>query len=355
MKKIAHLLFGRLLPIIVLFLIAAILLFPAVSREGIRDGLDICRNAILPTLFPFFVISELMIGLGYTGWAAGIAAPMMNAIFHLPGETAIPYILGLIGGYPAGAKAAAEQFRNGYLSKRDTEQLLLFCNNAGPAFIVGFVGAGILHNISAGIILYLIHILTSIIMGIIFRSRTTNTEKCNFNEIFKSSGSVAITNAIKKGGSTTIHVCIYIIFFSVLSAYMESFLPHKLQTHLTLRFLIASIELAGGITALSSALGSDAMFIISAFMIGWGGFCVYFQTLSILEESGLNPRYYLPAKLLHGSIGTILAIVSLPLIRKPYTVFTTTNGIIFGAILTISVIAVLLLKKSTGKQTGNAV
>ena len=131
----------------------------------------------LPPLAAFAALAGLLAYPAACREAAGKAAetvltllaPVMRALFGLPGVCAGPFLLGLTGGYPIGAKSAAALYASGQCSKRQCIQLLTFCNNSGPAFLVGAVGAGIFGDTRAGLLLYFTHVLAAIAAGMLSR------------------------------------------------------------------------------------------------------------------------------------------------------------------------------------------
>ncbi|MDR1299354.1 MAG: sporulation protein, partial [Oscillospiraceae bacterium] len=122
---------------------AALVIYTGESVKAAMYGLELCANVIVPSLFPFFVLSSLMVD---TGAARRIGAPLgrvMRPLFNVRGECAAAVVLGIIGGYPVGARTVINLYENGDCSKAEAERLLSFCNNSGPAFIFGVVGAGV--------------------------------------------------------------------------------------------------------------------------------------------------------------------------------------------------------------------
>ncbi|MFQ6978139.1 MAG: hypothetical protein ACLRSD_15170 [Oscillibacter sp.] len=89
------------------------------------------------------------------------------ALFGLSGAGAAALALGLCGGYPVGARTAAELVENGALSQEEGERLLAFCNNAGPGFLLGVCGAGVFSSSRAGAALYLIHVAAALCAGLL--------------------------------------------------------------------------------------------------------------------------------------------------------------------------------------------
>ena len=77
--------------------------------------------------------------------------------------------MGLISGYPVGAKVAANLRDKDICSKEECERLLSFTNNSGPLFIIGTVGITMFGSTEIGILLFITHLLASLTVGILFR------------------------------------------------------------------------------------------------------------------------------------------------------------------------------------------
>ena len=122
---------------------AALVLFPAQAAEAAKDGLLLCYNVIIPSLFPFFVLSTLVVELGLVSYLGRLLSPLMRPLFRVPGEGATALALGFVGGYPVGARTTLSLYEKGLCTKTEAERMLAFCNNSGPAFILGVVGIGI--------------------------------------------------------------------------------------------------------------------------------------------------------------------------------------------------------------------
>ena len=121
----------------------ALVTAPTQAMTGAKNGLTLCCNVIIPSLFPFFVLSSLAVDLGLAAYLGRLLEGVMRPLFRVSGCCAMAVVLGFVGGYPLGAKTALELYRQGLCTKTETERLLAFCNNSGPAFILGVVGAGI--------------------------------------------------------------------------------------------------------------------------------------------------------------------------------------------------------------------
>ena len=294
---------------------AALLLFPEVSSEAVVRGLLLCGRVILPSLFPFFVCSELLTELSLAQLPARLFSGLMQPLFHIRGEGAAALVLGFLGGYPSGAQITARLYESGAVSKNEAERLLLFCNNAGPAFIVGVAGAGVFGSAAAGFLLWGVHIFCALLCGVLLRGPKLPMVRRKGEN--RSSGGAsfaqAFTASVRNAGASALQVCMFVVIFSVCSAFFQSLLPDGTPAPLRV-LLVGMLELSNGMAAMQSA---GASLPLAAFLLGFSGLGVWAQTQSLLAESGLDLRRYLPAKLLHGLLSALLtwALARLPAVR----------------------------------------
>ena len=136
-----------------LALFAAFLLCPTACADGVREGLSLAAAQALPALFPFFVVSGLLVRCDTARLSPLLAKPLRR-LYGLPPEAAPALVLGLIGGYPVGAATACALFSEGVLSREAAERVNRFCNCASPGFCIGLVGLGVFGSAQAGAMLY---------------------------------------------------------------------------------------------------------------------------------------------------------------------------------------------------------
>lgn len=325
MKRNENVSFYYFCGILLVFSAAALLFCPSITAQATEQSLAICLRSLLPSLFPFFVLTELWTALGYAEQLSHAASCWMERIFHLPGSAASALIAGYIGGYPVGAQTIAKLYENQLLDRDSAEYALRFCNNAGPAFIFGVVGVGLFHSVSAGAFLYGLHLVSAWIIGFLFRppsspkgfsTRSYNTQPLPF--------SAALPDAIVHAGKTLLRVFAFVFFFGILSAFLRSILPSRFAGTLLSSLLIGSLELAGGISLLSvSPCSYPLLFASAAFLLGWGGLCVHLQTLSILRTTGISTKRYFSGKFLQGLLSAVLAGLLCPLVPPPLSCIAT--------------------------------
>lgn len=125
--------------VLLLFFTISLVVFSKKSMYSAKTGLDIFINSIIPSLFPFFIATELLSSTNIIQLVGKLLNKFMKPIFNLPGEAAYAFLIGIISGYPVGAKIVTTLRKNELCSKLEGERMLALCNNSGPLFIVGTV------------------------------------------------------------------------------------------------------------------------------------------------------------------------------------------------------------------------
>ena len=131
-------------------LFAALLAFPQAASGAVMDGLSMCVRVIIPSLFPFFAATNLINELGISKLAGNALSPLSSKLFGVSGQGAAAFIIGVTGGYPLGASYIAGLRRQQLIGADEASRLLIFCNNSGPAFIIGAAGIGIFKSTAVG-------------------------------------------------------------------------------------------------------------------------------------------------------------------------------------------------------------
>ena len=364
---------------------AALVLWPELTMEAMRDGIQLCGNVILPSLVPFFVLSSLVVELGMSRYLGKLLEPIMVPLFRVSGSCAAALALGFIGGYPVGARTAIQLYENGQCSRTEAERLLAFCNNSGPAFILGVVGAGVFGSGRLGLLLCLTHLLASLAVGVLFRFYRPGDRpraKGRAPHFQTASFPAAFTRSVTGALQSTLHICAFILFFTVLlrvlaragildllSRLLCALLsPLGLTRSWAERLLTGLLEVSSGVTSLTGGSLSGRL-SMAAFMLGWAGVSVHCQVLAFLGDSGLSMRTYVAGKLLHGGLSALLtaALVRLLPLELPVSLYLaqqteTIAQLDFQRALTISAaaawgmwlfflaLAVYMVKKSSGKN-----
>lgn len=299
----------RLPLLAVLCCFSALLLLPEVSAQAARDAMLLCAQTLIPSLFPFFVLSSLLIACGASELLSALLSPLMRPLFGLSGTGAAALALGLCGGYPVGARTAAELVESGALSREEGELPLIFCNNAGPGFLLGICGGAVFASPRAGAALYLIHAASALFTGILLTRRLPPLSapfSAGAAPRRSASLSAALPAAVQGALAGILNVCAFVVFFTVCTRLLLRALPESFAFSLPCALLIGFFELTSGVTALPP---TRAGFLACAALLAWGGLSVHCQTLSALSASALSARYYLRAKAAQALLSVILSLL----------------------------------------------
>lgn len=237
---------------------AALLLFPDVSAAAAREGVALCLQTVLPSLFPFFVLSSLLVQSDVPRLLSRAMAGVMYPLFGVSGAGASALILGLLGGYPVGARTVAELYGRGEIAREEAEQLLAFCNNSGPGFFLGVCGTAVFGSARAGMYLYLIHVGAALVTGVLLR------------------------------------------LLSLVPALAA--LPP-----LPRAALFGFMEMTNGVNALPA---TRTGFVLCAAIMNWGGLSVQAQTRALLAGSALSARRCVIGKAVQALAGVPLALLA---------------------------------------------
>jgi len=346
-----------------------LVLYPAQSMEAGRRGLELCANVIVPSLFPFFVLSSMVIELGMARYLGHLLEGLMWPLFRVGGAGASALVLGFVGGYPVGARTAINLYEKGLCSKTETQRLLAFCNNSGPAFIFGVVGAGVFGSGKIAIILYLVHVAASLCVGFLFRfyhsgDALSSSARRPSPQFHTARFSHAFTVSVKNALSSVLNICAFVLFFTVVIrllvlcgamafiARIATLLlsPLHLSYVQAQQLLTGFLELSSGVTNLSGSGVLSGRISMAAFMLGWAGLSVHCQVLSFLSDSGLSAGTYLVGKGLHGALSAVLtaALTRIFPISQSVSSYLTQQAEDFalldvGSVLTLSSVTAWLL------------
>lgn len=279
-----------------LFLMGALLVLSQEAAQAVRAGLSLCAASVVPALFPFLVLSSFFASAGQgSGGSRGLR--FAGRMLGCGSRGAEVFFLSLLGGYPVGPRLIAQLCRAGQISREEAAHLLHFCNNAGPAFILGLVGLGRFDSLRQGVYLYLIHTTAAVLTSLLFRPQAPfPTEKPASAPVLPLSE--ALVNAIAGAGSTMVQLCAFVTFFYTVLQLFSS------KTGISHPLALGFVELTQGVLALPD---SRAGFVMAAALLGWGGLSVHAQTAAVLAGTGVPLRSHLRGKLCQAALSAALA------------------------------------------------
>lgn len=262
---------------------------------GAREGITLCLFTVIPSLFPFFVLSGL-ISSCFVGKPIPALRPL-GRLCGVPNGAESLLLLGLIGGYPIGAQGVYQAYKSGQLRRADADRMLGFCNNAGPAFIFGMASA-LFAVPTAPLALFLIHGMSAILTGMLLPKKASAA--CQI----VPAQALTVPQALERGVRTMGNVCGWVVLFRVILTFSQRWflwlLPPEAQT-----LLSGILELSNGCVALQAIPLQGTRFLLCTCFLSLGGLCVATQTASVVKDLGMG--MYFPGKLLQTAISFLLA------------------------------------------------
>lgn len=265
-----------------LALMAAALLFAQETEHGILQGLSICTQTLIPSLFPFLFLSTFLVRSGACAALGSRLSPITRRLFGLPGSCAGLILMSLLGGYPVGVGMAEEMLGRGEISRQQARQLIFFCINAGPAFTIAAVGTGMMGSTHAGVILYASGAAAQIVMGLVspllFR-RAQEDSGCP-SAPAPPPVADAMTASVAAAVKAMVHICAWVLLFGAVGALIRLIpLPAPLEAAVT-----AVLEISAGCAA---AAGHTPPYVLCA-MLSFSGLCVICQLTPGCRRCGVR-------------------------------------------------------------------
>lgn len=325
----------NIIPAIFCTFTIGLVIFSQSNLSAAKSGLLLWANNVVSSLLPFFIATEL---LSYTNVVSKISKllnPIMRPIFNVPGCGAYSLIMGIISGYPIGAKIVTKFREDNLCTVAEAERLLAFTNNSGPLFIIGTVGITMFGNTTIGILLFITHLLACLSVGIVFRfwkykdkntySKSSTYNNSNNNVSFSNLGEV-LSKSILSAINTVVVIGGFVVLFSVILSILENsniltILSNILfpifeifgisNTNFIKGLLSGIIELTNGVKIISSIPYKQISLNITlcAFLLGFAGISILLQVFSITSKSDISIKPYIIGKILQAIFATFYTIL----------------------------------------------
>ncbi|GAY76451.1 membrane protein [Sporolactobacillus inulinus] len=368
-------------------LVALMVCYPEVAVGGSIKGLTIWWNQVFPALFPFFVLAELMISFGVVNFAGILMEPLMRPIFRLPGIGGFVLMMGVVSGFPAGARITADLYKDKKLTKSEAERLASFTNFSNPLFIFSVTAVQFFHQASLGIIFALSHYFGNLCVGLTMRFFSNSKKgqipsksaRDSFMHLSVCTKSVLRTISRSEKNRR----CRRVIGYDTLGNWRF----HRSFSMLYQLFLnIGAINLLGEVLSIcfkwigfSPELGSAVIpglfeltigdksvaeltsvplieqVVVVSGLLGFCGFSIQAQAVSILSQAGLSSRLFLIGRILQMIYSSIAAFLLFHVFStNSSTVETTTafsqnlsvlthRAVFWGPTLTFVVLIIFIL------------
>lgn len=302
-----------LIKVFLILFIIFLIMFSKTNILAVQNAISLFFEKVFPSLFPFFIAADLLSHTNIINILNTILSPIMKPLFNVSGKGAFPFIMGIISGYPTGAKIVSDFRKNNICTKVECERLLAYTNNSGPLFIIGTVGSSLFLSTEIGILLLITHIFGTLTVGIIFRFYKNNYYRNEniVDELDIDNFSSILTESIFNSFKTTGMIFGFIIMFSIINNILLTSGILKLFPSAIIGSILGTCEITNGINYISVIKSSNLtiQLILTSFFLGFGGISVLMQVYSIISKTDLSIKPYILGKLLHGLTSAIYTLI----------------------------------------------
>ncbi|MBR7178497.1 MAG: hypothetical protein IKD27_03130 [Oscillospiraceae bacterium] len=277
----------------VLLILTALMLIldSRTAAAAASDALELCIRTLIPSLFPLFVVSAMLVpGL------KSIRIPWLARLLGFPDGSEGLFLLGCAGGFPVGAACVSQAVQSGNLDKRDAERMLGLVSFCGPSFLFGVIGH--LLGMKAVCILFLIQLESSVLLASFWPGHSES-------RYISSSESITLPAAVHRSFFSMATVCAWVVLASVAAGFAERWVFPYLPAHVGI-LLTGLLELTNGVFALSGQ-SPQFQFLLCAVFICFGGVSVLLQIAALAAPAGLSVSTCITQKTVQAILAGILA------------------------------------------------
>ena len=312
---------SALIVLIILLMAIEVLLKSRYIIEAVSFSLKLWQENIFPSLFPFFVVSYLLINCGFASFLGELLRPFMYHLFRIKGEASFVLAMSLLSGFPSSAKYTRELYDKGLINEHEASKLLTFTHFSNPLFIIATVSIMFLNNQDVGLLIMICHYIPNIIIGLLFRNYYVSKKdtsrvslKYSFNlmhskrlEAGKSFG-LMISNALMNSINTLLLVLGVVTMFLIITTIINQNLSLTLYNQSILNGILEMTQGLKYVSLLSIPLKNKA--VLSVMFISFGGLSVHMQTIGLISDTKIKYLPFFIARILHASISGLLLYLS---------------------------------------------
>lgn len=330
--------------------------YPEVAFQAAVHGLSVWFEIVFPALLPFFIASEILMGLGVVHFMGVLLEPFMRPLFNVPGVGSFVLAMGLASGYPIGAVLTARLRKQKLCTRVEAERLVSFTNTADPLFMIGAVGVGMFGITQVGMVITLAHYISALLVGIVLRFYAVRdrerlsqvSDPGNFflralKALYRARVEDGrpfgrlLGDSIRQSVNTLLVIGGFIMLFSVViqmatTAGLTALLARafgslllflgfdpNLATALVSGFF--EITIGSDLAAKAADLGGTPLplvhrTVVAAAVIAWSGLSVHFQVAAMVNETDIRLLPYIASRLLHAVLGGLVAFLLMPHLMK---------------------------------------
>ncbi|WP_083485982.1 sporulation integral membrane protein YlbJ [Alicyclobacillus ferrooxydans] len=334
-----------LLGLMVVVFTIALVVYPQQGFKAGIEGLKVFWDIVFPSLLPFFILAELMLGLGVVRGLGVLLEPLMRPLFGVPGIGAFALSMGLAAGYPMDAVITSRFREQGLCSRVEGERLLAFTNTADPLFMIGAVAVGMFKSPAVGGLIAIAHYISAFLVGVSFKFWGRKNGQITPSNLSETRGNILVRavreivkarnedgrpfgtllrEAVTESMMTLLMICGFIVFFAVLIQILDIsgimkvlgypllvvYKVFGIHTGLVNPTLAGVLELDIGtaqVAAIHAAPMIQKLALVSA-IIAWSGLAVHAQVAAVITSTDIRMAPYFLARFLHAALAAAITV-----------------------------------------------
>jgi sporulation integral membrane protein YlbJ len=305
---------------LLLFIVFEVLTTSDTILESVNFSFNIFINNIFPSLFPFFVLSEILINYGFVELIGELFKPIMYKMFRINGKCAFIFIMSIISGFPSSAKYTRELHLKGLINEHEATKILTFSHFSNPLFIMGTISLLFLNNKEVGFLILICHYVSNLILGLLFRNyhpSKKEEEKISLKRAIinmhnkrinndKNFGQI-ITNSLLNSINTLLLILGVVTMFLVMTTIIDNNININNYSQSILNGFVEMTQGLKYVSLLNIPLKLKS--VLSTMIISFGGLSVHMQVISILSDTKIKYLPFLTARIMHGFISSFLVYI----------------------------------------------
>ena len=292
-----------------IFVLFELLIDKSMIYESIMDALKMWVKSLIPALFPFFIISDILINYNITYYIPKIIKKICKYVFNISDNMLSILFLSMLSGFPSSARNTRYFYGKGLIDLDEANHILIFSHFANPVFILSTVAVFFFHNERLGIILLISHYLSNIVLGICFRNKFTHDNYKNVDILFSNKFSDVFMSAIKNAIDTILMICGILVVFLTLTTIVINILNLNIYNAMIVKSIF---EITIGLQSLGILnIGIYYKGIIASMVLAFGGICVHMQVISYIIGSEIKYRYFFMGRIFQMIIAPIITYLIL--------------------------------------------
>ena len=288
-----------------LFIIILFMKNSSAAAEWVASGIALCARTLIPSLFPFMVVSSMVISSGACTEFFGALAKPLCSVLGVSRDGSCALVLGWLCGFPIGARCACELYKGGRISFDEYERLTCISGTPSPAFLILSVGGGMLGDVRLGAVLYFVCVSCAVVTGIFLNMRRKERacSPVSATRVARRPLLESLVRAVSDSATAMMNVCAFVIFFSAFLGVLEQSIKFLGLSDTAHAVVFCIFEMTTGLYRICSLSLASAL-PLCALSAGWSGLCIHFQTIAICGGTGLRLSRYFTVQLLRALLCT---------------------------------------------------